>query len=75
MTRPFLIGTLAVGLVVLFFWGPSFNGPYVNVNDGWHTKSAHVPTLAERLRAEEVRYAETLKARQGLIEKNGDIQA
>jgi len=74
MTRPLLVGTLVVGLVLLFCLGPSFNGPYVNV-DGWRAKSAHVPTLAERLRAEEVRYAENLRARQGLIEKNGDIQA
>jgi hypothetical protein len=72
--RPVLLATLALGLVGFLCWGPSFGGTtYRDLYDGWRSPGPGQgpPTLTERLRAEEARYAETLKGRQRLIEKHG----
>ena len=74
--RPILLATLALGVVGYLCWGPSFGGPssqyYRDLYDGWHAPpGSGMPTLAERLRNEEARYAETLAGRQWLIEKHG----
>ncbi len=73
--RPVLLATLALGLVGFLCWGPSLGGPtsqyYRDLYDGWRTPGQQPPTLADRLRAEEARYAETLKGRKWLIEKHG----
>jgi len=73
--RPVLLATLALGLVGFLCWGPSLGGStsqyYRDLYDGWHSPGHRPPTLAERLRAEEARYTETLNGRQWLIEKHG----
>jgi hypothetical protein len=74
--RPILLATLALGVVGYLCWGPSFGGPnsqyYRDLYDGWHAPpGSGLPTLAERLRGEEARYAETIAGRQWLIEKHG----
>lgn len=72
--RPVLLATLALGLVGFLCWGPSFGGPsqyYRDLYDGWRSPDHRPPTLTERVRVEEARYAETLKGRQWLIEKHG----
>jgi hypothetical protein len=75
-TRPILLATLALGVVGYLCWGPSYGGPnsqyYRDLYDGWHSPpGSGLPTLAERLRGEEARYAETLAGRQWLVEKHG----
>jgi len=74
--RPVLLATLALGLVGFLCWGPSLGGSssqyYRDLYDGWGSPGQRpTPTLTERIRAEEARYAETLKGRQWLIEKHG----
>ena len=74
--RPVLLATLALGLVGFLCWGPSFGGStsqyYRDLYDGWRSPGQErPPTLSERLRGEEARYAETLKGRRWLIEKHG----
>jgi hypothetical protein len=74
--RPVILATLALGLVGFLCWGPSFGGStsqyYRDLYDGWRSPGEQrPPTLSERLRGEEARYAETLRGRQWLIEKNG----
>jgi hypothetical protein len=75
--RPILLATLALGLVGFLCWGPSFSGPgsqyYHDLYDGWRSASlsGRSRTLADRLRAEEGRYVETLKGRKWLVEKHG----
>ncbi len=70
--RPVILATLALGLVGFLCWGPSFGGSsYRDLYDGWRSPGQRPLTLAERLRAEDARYAETLKGRQWLIEKHG----
>jgi len=72
--RP-IFAVLGVGLVCLFFWSFPFSGPssqyFRDVYDGWRSPEGQWVTLAERLQEEEVRYAATVKARQGLIKKFG----
>lgn len=70
--RPVLLATLALGLVGFLCWGPSFGGSsYRDLYDGWRSPGQRQVTLSERLRANEARYAETLRGRQWLIEKHG----
>jgi hypothetical protein len=73
-SRP-LFAVLGVILVGLFFWSFPFSGPssqyYRDVYDGWRSPEGRWVTLTERLQEEEVRYAATVKARQGLIRKFG----
>jgi hypothetical protein len=73
--RPILLATLALGLVGFLCWGPSLSGPssqyYRDLSDGWRSPTGQSITLADRLRAEEARYAKTLEGRQWLIEKHG----
>ena len=72
--RPVVLATLALGLVGFLCWGPSLGrstSQYYSDLYGWHSPGHRPPTLAERLRIEEGRYAETLKGRQWLIEKHG----
>jgi len=60
-----LTALVALGL---FFYVPSFGIGPLYFRDPYRLHSA---TLSERLREEEVRYAATLKAREGLIRKHG----
>jgi len=41
------------------------------VYDGWRSPEGRQVTLSARLNEEELRYAATIKARQGLIQKHG----
>jgi hypothetical protein len=72
--RP-IFAVFAVGLVSLFFWSFPFSGPssqyFRDVYDGWRSPEGRWVTLAERLQEEDVRYAATVEARQGLIKKFG----
>ncbi len=71
-SRTVLFATLALGLVGFIYWGPSLGGSSQYFRDLYDGSPVHrPPTLAERLRAEEARYAETLEGRQWLIEKHG----
>jgi hypothetical protein len=63
-----LFAMTALVTLGLFFYAPSFGiGPLYN-RDPYRL---HIATLSERLREEEMRYAATLKAREGLIRKHG----
>jgi hypothetical protein len=68
-----MVGIVALGL---FFWAPSFGIGPLYYRDPYHLPFG---SLSERLREEEMRYAQTLKARKGLIKKFGptteDIEA
>jgi hypothetical protein len=71
-----LLAMIAIGALGLFFWAPSFGFGPLYYRDPYHLSFG---SLSERLREEEMRYAETLKARKGLIRKfgptKGDIEA
>ncbi|KAH9988439.1 methyltransferase domain-containing protein [Russula compacta] len=75
--RPVVFAAVALGVVCLLLWGPSFGSH--ELYDGWHSPGPNPPTLADRLRAEEMRYVSTVRARQGLIQRYGprkeDVQA
>jgi len=73
-TRP-LVATAALGFICFFLWSSPFSGPnsryYRDVYDGWRSPDGQQVTLAARLHEEDLRYAATIKARQGLIQKHG----
>jgi len=73
-TRP-IVATAALGLLCFFLWSSPFGGPdsryYRDVYDGWRSPDGRQVTLAARLHEEDLRYAATIKARQGLIQKHG----
>jgi len=67
-SRPLLLAMTSLAIIGVFFWAPSFGiGPLYDRDPN----SLHVVSLAARLRDEETRYAATLKARKGLIQKHG----
>ena len=73
-SRP-LVATAAIGLLCFFLWSSPFGGPssqyYRDVYEGWRSPEGRPVSLSARLREEELRYAATTKARQGLIQKHG----
>jgi hypothetical protein len=70
--RP-LIATAALLFLCFVLWSSPFGstGYYRDVYDGWRSSEGRWITLAARLREEELRYAATVQARQGLIQKHG----
>ncbi|KAH9054313.1 methyltransferase domain-containing protein [Lactarius vividus] len=67
--RPLILTVIGLVTLSLFFWAPSsfgYGGLYYR--DPYSSRAA---SLAARLREEELRYAATLKAREGLIKKHG----
>jgi len=75
-SRPMLFAMVGIVALGLFFWAPSFGIGPLYYRDPYHLPFG---SLSERLREEEMRYAQTLKARKGLIKKFGptteDIEA
>ena len=64
-----LFAMIAIAGLGLFFWAPSFGIGPLYYRDPYHLSSRG--SLSQRLREEEMRYVETLKARKGLIKKIG----
>jgi hypothetical protein len=65
--RPLLLATVALAVIGLFYWAPS-PGPDLY---GWRGPRVQGKSLADRVRAEEARYVDTLNQRQVLIQKYG----
>jgi hypothetical protein len=68
--RPLLLAMIALVLFTLFFWAPSLGFGSLHYRDP-PPYVVRGPSLTERVREEEMRYASTLKAREGLIKKFG----
>ena len=67
-SRQLLFAMIAIAGLGLFFWAPSFGIGPLYYQDPYRLSSG---ALSQRLREEEMRYVETLKARKGLIKKIG----
>jgi hypothetical protein len=66
--RPLLFLTVALTVIGLLYLAPSPGSDLY----GWRgSRTPGVRSLAERVRAEEARYATTLSQRKGLIQKYG----
>ena len=68
-SRHMLFAMVAIVGLGLFFWAPSFGIGPLYYRDPYRLPFGS--SLSQRLRDEETRYAETLKARKALIRKLG----
>ncbi|KAI0301031.1 methyltransferase domain-containing protein [Multifurca ochricompacta] len=69
--RPLFLATIILVVICLFFWSPSLGSASLYYVDPYSWGGPGAPSLAGRVRDEEMRYMATLKARQGLVEKYG----